>query len=83
MLLGGLQLDCHGNNDKLINNNVIMEAIQIVDHVPSHWVCPVEYELYPWQLTYMYIVVVILNNYSSTGAYRAVATLLQAMDNQV
>ena len=47
MLLGGLQLDCHDNSDKVIPNDYMMEAIQAIEHVPSYWVCPVEYELYP------------------------------------
>ena len=46
MLLDGLQLDCRENN-KTISNDLVMEAIQVVQYVPSQWVCPVEYELYP------------------------------------
>lgn len=49
MILGGLQLDCYENNET-INNDLVMEAIQVVESVPAHWVCPVEYKLYPWQL---------------------------------
>ena len=47
MLFRGLQLDCKENSNKLISNDSVMEAIQAVRYVPSHWVCPVEYELYP------------------------------------
>ena len=47
MLLCGLQLDCQENSNKLISNELVMEAIQVVRYVPSQWVCPVEYELYP------------------------------------
>lgn len=45
LLLGGLQLDCHKNNDRTIRNNLVMEGIQVVETIPSQWVCPVEYEL--------------------------------------
>lgn len=46
-MMGGLRLDCHGNSDKMIKSDLVMEAMQVVEYVPPQWVCPVEYKLYP------------------------------------
>jgi len=85
MVLGGLHLDCHENADKYLTTDLVMEAIQVIPTLPLQWVHPTKYKLYPWygdccQAQWYFL---NYNNYRSSRHDCPVASLLQAIDNQV